>query len=269
MVRPSPEPTSSLYALIAHQLRFQRLKHKMTQTEIGQIIGCTKGQVSKYEVGLRQLDKAQCRTLDELWDTGGIFSTLLEFAKMGIDPNWRESLRKYQVQANTLRLFSNNIIPLPFQSEGYARTLLQAGFNAGLVTDLDGAVERRMKHQAEMLAGDPRIWAVLDVVALRSMGSPAVMAEQRDLLLEFAQQIPVSIRIVSAEAAPHIGIDGSFTCFELRNGLRAAFAGTNLDVGRVIDDQAEAASVAVRFEQIAARALSEDQSREWIAGMRT
>lgn len=269
MVRKSPDPDVSLYALIAYYLRFLRQKHRMTQEEVGKIIGCTKSQVSKYEGGTRQLDEREADILDQLWDTGGILTILLRYAKLGVDPNWSEKLRRYQRDASVLRIYSENIIPLPFQVEGYARALLSAGHAAGLVDDLDAAVARRMEHQAAMLADDPRIWAVLDEVALRPMGGTSVMEEQRDLLLKLAELHHISIRVLPESAAPHIGLDGSFCCFELPKNVQVAFAGTNLDVGRVIEGQGEAAGVAVRFEGIAAQAWNETQSLEWIARMRT
>jgi hypothetical protein len=269
MVRQSPDPDVSLYALIAYYLRFLRLKHNMTQDEVGKIIGCTKSQVSKYEGGTRQIDEREADILDQLWDTGGILTILLRYAKLGVDPNWSEKLRRYQRNASVLRIYSGNIIPFPFQAEGYARALLSAGHAAGLVDDIDSAVARRMEHQAAMLADDPALWAVFDEVALRPMGGTAVMGEQRDLLLELAQLRHISIRVLPEDAAPHIGLDGSFCCFEMPSRRRAAFTGTGLNVGRVIEDEVEAARVAVRFERIAARSWSEDQSREWIARMRT
>ncbi|MFB4300829.1 helix-turn-helix domain-containing protein [Actinomadura sp. NTSP31] len=269
MVRKSPDPNVSLYALIAYYLRFLRQKHKMTQEEVGKIIGCTKSQVSKYEGGTRQLDEREAAVLDQLWDTGGLLTILLRYAKLGVDPNWSEKLRKYERTATTHRIFSTNLIPMPFQSEGYARALLSAGHAASLVKDVDAAVERRLGHQAAMLADAPQIWGVLDEISLRPMGGSAVMEEQRDLLLALGRERHISLRVIPEKAAPHVGVDGSFRHFELPRGLCAAFAGTTLEVGRVIEDQGEAAEVVVRFERIAARAWSEDQSREWIAGMRT
>ncbi|WP_344269260.1 helix-turn-helix domain-containing protein [Actinomadura napierensis] len=269
MVRKSPDPDVSLYALIAYYLRFLRQKHKMTQEEVGEIIGCTKSQVSKYEGGTRQLDEREASVLDQLWDTGGLFTILLRYAKLGVDPNWSEKLRRYQRDASVLRIYYNNIIPMPFQTEGYARSLLTAGHDAQLVDDVERAVAKRMEHQEAMLADDPAIWAILDDIALRPMGDAAIMEEQRDLLLKLGQLPHISIRVISENALPHIGVDGGFSCFELPKGHRAAFAGTSLNVGRVIEDQVEAARVAVRFEKIAAQAWSEVQSREWIARMRT
>lgn len=174
---------------------------------------------------------------------------------------------RYQIQASVLRIFSNNLIPLPFQTEDYARGLLGAGYAARLIDDVESAVAKRMEIQARILDGDPEIWLVLDEMALRPMGPPEVMREQYNRLLELERLPNVSIRMLPLSATPNIGVDGSFWCFELPNRRLAAFSGTALDVGRVIDDQTEVAGVAVRFERIAARAWSEDQTREHIAKM--
>jgi len=267
MVRESPDPTISIYALMAYYLRFLRVQKKLTQTRVAEILGCTKGQVSKYEGGTRQLDEAECAALDKAWDTGGLFTILHGYAKLGVDPNWPAKHRRYQREATEHYIFASDLIPLPFQTEGYARGLLEAGHAAGFLDDIDAAVKRRMDLQAAMLDGQPEIWAVLDEVVLRPMGSPEVMAAQRARLLELGAQSHISIRILPLSAAPHIGMDGSFKSFTLPGRRLAAFSGSALGVGRVIDDQEEAADVVLRFNRLAARAWSEDQSREYIAGM--
>ncbi|WP_433182397.1 Scr1 family TA system antitoxin-like transcriptional regulator [Actinoallomurus sp. CA-150999] len=103
--------------------------------------------------------------------------------------------------------------------------------------------------------------------ALRSMGGQVVMKAQLEYLVEVSALPHVSLRVIPFAAAPHIGVDGSFWFFELPGRRLAAFAGTVLDVGRVIDDQAEAAAVSVRFDRIAARALNEDQTRDLLVRM--
>jgi transcriptional regulator with XRE-family HTH domain len=267
MVRESPDPTGSIYALMGYYLRFLRNQRRLTQAQVGELIGCTKGQVSKYEAATRQLDSRECAALDKGWETGGLFTYLLGYAKLGVDPNWPARHRRYQREATAHYIFANDLIPLPFQTEEYARGPLEAGHAAGFVDDVDAAIKRRMELQAAMLDRRPEIWAVLDEVALRPMGGPEVMAGQRDRLLELGALAHVSIRILPLSAAPHIGVDGSFKGFRLPGRRLAAFSGSALGVGRVIDDQEEAADVVLRFHRIAARAWSEDQSRAHIAGM--
>jgi transcriptional regulator with XRE-family HTH domain len=266
MVRPSPEPTTSIYDCMAYFLRFLRMKHNATQAEVGKIIGCSNSQVSKYESGEKQLDAKQCQALDKTWDTGGFFSIMLVFAKHGVDANLPVRLRRYQRKAIEHHIFSN-LIPIPLQTEEYARRLLLAGHAAGYVEDVDETVAQRMEHQAAILEGRPNLWVLIDQVALRPMGSPDVMAAQRDKLLELAGENHISIRILPLSAAPHIGLDGPFWVFTTLDRRIAAFSGSALGVGRAIDDQAEAARAALRFQRLAARAWSEDQSGEYLARM--
>jgi hypothetical protein len=47
----------------------------------------------------------------------------------------------------------------------------------------------------------------------------------------------------------------------------AAYSGSALGFGKIIDDQTEAAAVAIRFQRLAARAWNEDQSRDYLTGM--
>jgi hypothetical protein len=124
-----------------------------------------------------------------------------------------------------------------------------------------------MELQAAMLDGRPEVWAIMDEVALRPMGPPDVMIAQYEHLLEMGRLFHVSVRVLPLAAAPHIGLDGSFHCFTLPSRRYAAFSGTALGVGRVIDDQGEAASVALRFNRISARAWSEAQTREHLVEM--
>jgi transcriptional regulator with XRE-family HTH domain len=266
MVRPAPDPTSSIYEFMGYYLRFLRMQRGLTQAEVGKIIGCSNSQVSKYESGEKQLDIKQCEALDKEWNTGNLFTTLLVYAKHGVDANLPARLGRYQRRAVEHHIFSN-LIPFPLQTEAYARVLLQAGHAAGYVDDVEAAVSNRMDLQAAVMEGRPDIWVVVDQVALRPMGDLEVMAAQRDRLLELGALTHVSIRILPLSAAPHIGLDGSFWCFTLPDRRQAAFSGSALGVGRIFDDQTDAARVAGRFQKLAAQAWNEDQSREHLARM--
>ncbi len=261
-----PDPHESIYAFMAYYLRFLRLQRGLTQADLAKILNCSIGQVSKYESGDKQLGTRECTALDKTFDTGGVFTIWLGYAKLGIDANAPSRLDRYQRRAIEHYMFASNYVPLPFQTEDYTRECWRQGM-LFFLDDVDGALERRMELQDAMLDGRPEIWAVLDQVALRSMGPPEVMEAQWEHLLQMGRLFHVSIRILPLRAAPHVGIDGPFHCFTLPNRRHAAFSGGALGVGRVIDDQVEAAAVALRFNRIAARAWSEDQSREYLGGM--
>ncbi|MFC9970091.1 helix-turn-helix domain-containing protein [Spirillospora sp. NPDC127200] len=268
MVRPQKDPASSLYALLSYYLRTLRLHHNMTQEAVAELLGCTKAQISRYESGERLLDSRECRILDDQWRTGGMLGYILGFCEMGADPTWLSRFFQYQKRAVQHRMYQNNLIPPPFQTEAYARGLLEVGYEARLVEDVEASVQRRMAHQSAMLEGEPQYWVVLDETALRPMGPVEVMRGQLDHLLEQQLAPNISIRVVPLSEAPHLGVDGSFYWFELPGRRQAAFAGTTLEIGRVIDDQEAAANVARRFDRIAVKAWNERQTREHLTRMR-
>ncbi|TDC44859.1 XRE family transcriptional regulator [Actinomadura sp. KC345] len=252
---------------MAYYLRFLRIEHNATQADVAKILNCSIGQVSKYESGDKQLASRECNALDKTWNTGGVFTIWLGYAKLGIDANAPARLDRYQRRATEHCIFSSSVVPIPLQTEDYARGLLEAGHAAGLIEDVDIAVALRMDLQAAILDGRPDLWVVIDQIALRKMGSSQVMADQRDKLLEMSKFRHVSVRILPLSAAPHTGVDGSYWCFTLPGRRLAAYSGNAIGIGRIMDDQTDAADVATRFHRIAARAWSEDQSREYLARM--
>lgn len=265
MVRPSPDPHESIYAFMAYYLRFLRVQRNATQADVAKILNCSIGQVSKYETGEKQLGTRECAALDKEWNTGNVFTIWLGYAKLGIDANAPSRLDRYYRKAIEHCVFANSLVPLPLQTEDYARTLLEAGHAAGILNDVEAVLAARLELQAAMLDGEPQIWAVLEEGVVRPMGSAGVMAAQRDHLLQMSRLSYVSVRILPLTAAPHIGMDGPFYCCTLPGRRCAAFSSNALGMGRVIDDQTEAARVGRRFNQIAARAWSEDQSRDYLS----
>lgn len=266
----SLDPDESLWHAIAFHLRYERQKRGLSQTRVGDIIGVNKHGVSNLEAGRNKLTRIQADRLDKVWDTGGLFARLRHFARLSHNPDWPARVERYQCEANQIKIFHNSYVPIPFQTPDYARGLLSVGHAAGLVDDVDAALARRLDHQTAILqrrSGLRLIWAVLDEAALRPMGESAVMKAQLEHLIECGTMPHVSIRVVPLTSAPHMGIDGWFWFFELSARRLAAFAGTTLDVGRLIDDQGEAASVCIRFDQIAAQALNEEQTRDLLMRM--
>ncbi|WP_026412208.1 helix-turn-helix domain-containing protein [Actinomadura oligospora] len=262
MVKPPPDARLSLWALMANHLRHMRIWMNLRQHDVAKILDCSISQVSKYETGDKQLDEKQCKALDAAWHTGQLFETLHYFAVSGENPNWSERLNTFQTSAIEHKIFANNLVPFPFQVEGYAWAFLEAGYADGTITDVEAAVARRMNHQAAILRGDPQIWLLLDEVAVRPMCDNSTMRKQIDHLLTVSTWRNVSVRILPSNTP--LGADGSFWWFELPDHRTVAFAGTVLDVGRIIDGQESANRARLRFDRLATRAWSQDQSREWL-----
>ncbi|WP_433462474.1 helix-turn-helix domain-containing protein [Spirillospora sp. CA-128828] len=256
------DPTSSLYAWLAYDLRVYRKRHGMTGIQVGKIIGYVRSHVSNLEAGRVQLDMRQAELLDEAWDTGGHFQRLVTFARRGHDPNWFLRHGRYEAAASVIRIYQGQIIPPPFQTEDYMRALLAESD----AEDVEQAVRSRKARQDAILSrpSPPYVWALLDEDAVTSeIGGHAVMAAQLAHLLELGRHPHVSVRLLPKSAGAHLGLDGPFSLITVNN-RQVAYVGARRG-GRLIDDTAEVQELAVDYERIGFKALSEEASQARIA----
>ncbi|HEU5026817.1 MAG TPA: helix-turn-helix transcriptional regulator [Spirillospora sp.] len=256
------DPTSSLHAWIAYDLRVYRKKHGMTGTQVGEIIGYVRSFVSNLEAGRVQLEMKQARLLDEAWETGGHFQRLVTFARKGHDPNWFLQHGQYEAASNVVRIYQGQIIPPPLQTEDYMRALLAESD----AEDLGQAVRSRMARQDAILSrpSPPYVWVLMDEDAVTSeIGGREVMCAQLRHLLELGKLPYVSVRLILKSAGAHLGLDGPFRLITVRN-RQVAYVGARRG-GRLIEDAAEVQELAVDYERIGFKALSEDASRARIA----
>ncbi|MGC4954979.1 helix-turn-helix domain-containing protein [Actinomadura citrea] len=256
------DPMSSLYAWLAYDLRVYRKRHGMTGTQVGKIIGYVRSHVSNLEAGRVQLDIKQAKLLDEAWETGGHFERLLSFARKGHDPNWFLQHGQYEAAAKVIRIYQGQIIPPPLQTEDYMRALLAESD----AEDVDQAVRSRMARQDAILSrpAPPYVWVLMDEDAVTSeIGGGKVMRAQLRHLLELGELSHVSARLLPKSAGAHLGLDGPFRLITVKN-RQVAYVGARRG-GRLIEDAAEVQELAVDYERIGFKALSEGASRTRMA----
>ncbi|ROO88929.1 hypothetical protein EDD29_6614 [Actinocorallia herbida] len=264
-VRESIDPNSSLWSWLAFDLWFYRDRRGLSLAQTALPLHVTRATVSNWEAGrLRPADK-HMRRLDEVWKTGGHFERLHMFACNGHDPDWAKQYVKYEEWAEDVRAYHGKNVPLLVQTENYGRSMLLA---AGHGREVEGLVEARMKRQEILGRADaPRLWVIFDEEVLKCpIGGAEVMREQCEHLLAVSESPQVSVRVVRTSAGWHPGHDGPIQLLKVR-GREVAYAGAQTG-GRLIEAGAEAETVAVLFDQIAALAESRDASRQLIDAVR-
>ncbi|WP_433472878.1 helix-turn-helix domain-containing protein [Spirillospora sp. CA-142024] len=255
------DPTSSLYAWLAYDLRFYRQRRGLTGTQVGKIINCVRSHVANLEAGRTCIDMDQAKALDGTWETGGHFQRLLYFARSLHNPDWFRQSAEYEAKARILRIYQGQTIPVPLQTKDYARAVLAMA----RVADIEKALLSRMARQELIISGEghPLIMVLLDQDALdRPTGGPSVMKAQLRRLLELGERSNVSIRVIARSAGWHFGLNGPFQIMSLERrdvAYVGAFRG-----GRLVQDAAEVREMAVDFELIGAKASSESESRALI-----
>jgi transcriptional regulator with XRE-family HTH domain len=68
-VRQSPDPMSSVWAWLAHDLRFYRERAGLSGTEMGKILGCVRSTASRLESGELKPDEKQAQAIDDYFGT--------------------------------------------------------------------------------------------------------------------------------------------------------------------------------------------------------
>ncbi|MGI5167851.1 helix-turn-helix domain-containing protein [Spirillospora sp. CA-253888] len=259
----SLNPESSLWVYIAVHLRKERHRRKLTLSDVAMIIGADKARVSSYEAGRLKITAPHAEVLDREWGT--MFAALRKMAvKIGLDEDWAKQLLDFERKALIIKIYFGEVVPVPAQTEGYARALITAGRN---VRDIEQAVRRRMERKAMLLEqlSDMRLWLLVDERAFNLPGvPPEVMRGQAEALLELAQE--TSVRIVPTAALPHVGLEGDFELITPATGDEVAYVWAQLG-GRLVHDTPDVRELALRWDQIGASSLTEVGSREFLRNM--
>jgi transcriptional regulator with XRE-family HTH domain len=180
--------------------------------------------MEKAEVGLRLL---YVRTLLALYGAGPAeieeFVGLAEQAnKPGwwhryrdVLPEWFTAYVSLENGAKILRTYEPHYVTGLLQTPQYARAILRAGFPNDSEAELDRRVDLRLRRQSLLTKPNaPKLWVVMEEAVLhRVVGSPTVMREQIDRLLEAVRLDHVNLDLVPFQAGAHVGAYAPFTYF--------------------------------------------------------
>jgi transcriptional regulator with XRE-family HTH domain len=259
--RESLDPDRSLWHLIAVELRRQRELNKLSGSRLAALLGCDRSTVSRYESGTRKLPEKHAKVIDRAWGAEGLFERLVRYAKSGNDEDWFLGLTEYEAMATRIKMWEVLVVPGLLQTPDYARAVL----TAGILDDVDAAVEKRMARQAAVFNRPklPHLTVILNWVVLEQpIGPPEIMRAQLARLLEVGELPNVSVRILEKAARAHVGLDGSCILLTV-NGKDIAFADAP-QRGRIIREVHDVEDFAVRFDRIGDIAAPAGPSRALI-----
>lgn len=203
-----------------------------------------------------KLQEKHARIVDRAWDTGGLFTCLVHYARAGHDVEWFKTHLDLEAAATELRIWELSWIPGLFQTQDYIRAVIRS---AGL-TDIDALVAVRMKRQEALDRKPPPLIRVfLDQSAIdQPVGGPEVMKGQLTRLLDLAGLPHISVRIVPRNVGAHVGRDGSFKIMTV-GGSEIVYTEA-CGGGRLVVDATEVRSFRMRFDRVSDQALPIDAS---------
>jgi hypothetical protein len=130
-------------------------------------------------------------------------------------PSWFTAYVSLETGAKTLRTYEPQYVTGLLQTPDYARAVLHGGLPNGSEEELTRRVELRLRRQSLLEREDaPTLWVVMEEAVLhRTVGSPDVMREQIERLLELSELAHISVDIVPFAAGAHVGACAPFTYF--------------------------------------------------------
>ncbi|MEU3305927.1 helix-turn-helix transcriptional regulator [Nocardiopsis sp. NPDC006832] len=194
-------------------------------------------------------------------------------ALIRLRPGERESyhrwFRRYvdlEREAKLIHDFQADAIPGLFQIEGYARTVLSAGWPPIDTKQIEAELTARMTRQSVLERGSALlISAIIDESVLRrSVGSKQIMQDQMEHLIRLSQDMKIRIQVLPFCAGAHAAMNGSFKVLAMNDGARLAYAEIPSS-GRVISDVEDVEQYSLWFGALQSQALSPSESVDFIS----
>ncbi|MFI6404278.1 helix-turn-helix domain-containing protein [Streptomyces sp. NPDC050548] len=218
------ERTTTRRRQLGAMMRKLRARRGMTLEEAGALVGVSKATVSRYETQAGPVKwlvvDALCR---EYGATEAERKAVVALAKDAKQQGWWNSFADSIPESMNLLLtledeavhenhFACVYVPGLLQTRAYSTALQKANEVPLETTDIERLVDIRMKRQ-EILTRPkpPRLWAILDESVIRRVvGSPQIMREQLDRLLEANESPHITLQVLPFSQGAHGAALGSF-----------------------------------------------------------
>ncbi|WP_194293218.1 helix-turn-helix domain-containing protein [Actinomadura macrotermitis] len=166
-----------------------------------------------------------------------------------------------EAEARTVRIFEPDIIPGLFQTEEYARCVIEEVPLGDEEQDKEPYIELRMNRQRIMTGGSPPdMHVVIGEGVLRMLvGGREVMLDQLELLAELAQLPYVRLQVMPYCNGAHATVDGAVTLIEIDPDLTVCVT-THLLGTAYFDDDKAVRVCTLLFDRLCSSALEESES---------
>jgi transcriptional regulator with XRE-family HTH domain len=256
-------PDKSALAGFAEELKAHRERAGWSREELAAQIHFSASLVSMIESGHRAPSPDFAARCDEAFQAPGTFRRLEKRLRDVPFSSGFRPFQPYEAEAVVLRLFEHTLIPGAFQTEAYARALLERHPNTAR-----DAVEQRVKDRlARQVILDqdepPLVWALLDEhVLYREIGSPKIMHDQLIWLAEVARRPNVTVQVIPGNVV-HVGLNGSFVVADVPGTGPVTYLETAHD-GQTLEDPTIGAFMVARFDALRTEAHTGSASLDLI-----
>lgn len=263
---------------LALEMRRARLRAGLTQEEVAAHFEWNPAKVTRMENARTGITPRDVRDLLAIYgnDDEDYLESLLRLSRNAKQRTWysqyrdiiRGDLVSLEADADIAKYWEPIVVPGLFQTEGYARALLEAGLPQDERGNLDKHLDLRMARQKRLTGDNPlQVSVVMDQSVIhRIVGGQEVMHPQLELLIEAAQLHNVLIQVLPFDAGAHRFHMGPVTMIEFpeQTDLDAVYL-EGMASDQSIEEHSEVRSFQREFERLQAVALSPEATRKLFA----
>ncbi|MFD3665329.1 helix-turn-helix domain-containing protein [Streptomyces sp. NPDC058659] len=266
---------------LGQELRKLREAKNMTAEQVAERLLVSQSKISRLENGRRSISQRDVRDLCGVYEVEDerMVDSLMQMAKDSRQQGWWHAFGDIpysvyiglETDAASLRVYESLIVPGLLQTREYAQAVIEGMWPEATPSEIDRRIQIRLKRQDRL--SDPvsplRFWAVIDEALLRRVvGNPQTMADQLRHLAQLSEKPHVTLQVLPYGVGAHPGMYGKFAILEFQEATDASVVyleGVTSDL--YLEKANDVQSYAVMYEHLRAKALSAEQSREFILGV--
>ncbi|MFD9790450.1 helix-turn-helix domain-containing protein [Streptomyces sp. NPDC059070] len=263
---------------LGQELRRLRELKGMTAEEVAERLLVSQSKISRLENGRRSISQRDVRDLCGVYEVEDhrIVDSLMQMAKDSRQQGWWHAFGDIpysvyiglETDAASLRVYESLIVPGLLQTREYAQAVIEGMWPEATSSDIDKRIQIRLKRQDRLT--DPnnplRFWVVIDEALLRRVvGNERIMRDQLLHLAQLSEQPHVTLQVLPYDAGAHPGMYGKFAILEFHDAMDASVVyleGVTSDL--YLEKANDVQSYTVMYEHLRAKALSAEQSRDFI-----
>lgn len=221
---------------LGRELTTLRKRAGVSREDAVQALMCSLSKLSKIENGQLAPTELEVHTLLELYGIPDGSDQANRIGAIGTEarkrapyrlPEFARAFIGFEATATAMQIWHIDLVPGLLQTEAYIRALATApGTESGNVEHM---VTIRRERQARLFGDNPpQLTVVLHEAALRVQvgGTPEVMHEQLDHLLQLARLPNISLHVVPFTVGAYTPMGATFTILQMPEGDRVVYLET-------------------------------------------
>ncbi|MFI6453893.1 helix-turn-helix domain-containing protein [Streptosporangium amethystogenes] len=258
------------------ELRQLRERSGLSREQVAEVTEINRATLYRIETAQA---KPQVRTLRALLDVYGVTERhrddLVGILKLAGEESWlhapSESLPDqyatyigFEQEARAVLDYQSSFVPGLLQTAAYARAAIPGGALELPTEEIETRVTARMARQSER-DSPLTIKVIIDEAALRRrVGSPEIMREQLQRLLDESERPHVTLQVIPFAAGVHPGMQGSFVILQFAEGAHDVVYIEASVRDLFLESESDVTRYNRVFEKLRSMASSPDESRDLI-----